>query len=126
MANPKKPGIAAAIDGRAFAPELCKLQKVVPAGDAWLHETKWDGYRMVATVVDGKVRIWSRNANPWTDRVPELTAAIASLKLSNAQLDGEMVVMRGGRSDFNALQARLAGDNRDPLVYIAFDVPHLD
>ena len=41
----------------AFAPELAKLAKEPPAGDAWLHEVKWDGYRIVATVVAGKVQL---------------------------------------------------------------------
>ena len=68
----------------AFAPELAKLAKDPPAGDAWLHEVKWDGYRIVATVVNGKVRLWSRNAIEWTKKVPELADAIASLKLKSA------------------------------------------
>jgi bifunctional non-homologous end joining protein LigD len=76
----------------AFAPELAKLAKDPPAGDAWLHEVKWDGYRIVATVVAGKVRLWSGNAIEWTRKVPELADAIASLKLKSAQLDGEMIV----------------------------------
>ena len=122
----KIPGAPEKIDGRAFAPELCKTQKTPPIGDGWLHETKWDGYRIVTTVADGKVRLWSRNAIEWTAKLPELTAAIASLKLRSAQLDGEMVVLRGGRDDFNALQARLSAENKEPAVYVLFDVPHLN
>jgi ATP-dependent DNA ligase len=55
----------------AFAPELAKLVKDPPAGDAWLHEVKWDGYQIVATVLKGKVRLWSRNGIEWTQKVPE-------------------------------------------------------
>jgi bifunctional non-homologous end joining protein LigD len=92
----------------AFAPELAKPVKQAPAGDAWLHEVKWDGYRIVATVVEGEVRLWSRNAIEWTSKVPELAAAVRSLKLKSAQLDGEMIVpTASGSSDFNALQGRL-------------------
>ena len=72
----------------AFAPELAKLATDPPAGDAWLHEVKWDGYRIVATVVAGKVRLWSRNAIEWTKKVPELADAIASLKLKRAARRG--------------------------------------
>lgn len=119
-------GAPETIDGRAFAPELCKPQQTPPRGDGWLHETKWDGYRILATVVEGKVRLWSRNAIEWTARLPELAEAIAGLELRSAELDGEMVVLRGGRDDFNALQARLSAENRDPAVYVLFDIPHLN
>jgi bifunctional non-homologous end joining protein LigD len=110
----------------AFAPELCKLVRHVPAGDGWLHEHKWDGYRLLATVVDGKVRLWSRNAIEWTRKVPEIVAAIASLKLRSAQLDGEMIVPGKTGSDFNALQGRLSAENRAPVVLELFDMPYLD
>ena len=71
-----------------FAPELAKLVSRAPAGDSWVHEVKWDGYRIVATIVDGDVRLWSRNGIEWTQKVPELAAAVRSLKLKSAQLDG--------------------------------------
>ncbi|HEV2607759.1 MAG TPA: DNA ligase D, partial [Xanthomonadaceae bacterium] len=115
------------LESAAFAPELCKAQDAPPTGDDWLHEVKWDGYRIVTTVVDGKVRIWSRNAIEWTARVPELASAVATLKLKSAQLDGEMIVVRDGRDDFNALQARLSTVATDaPLVYMLFDLPNLN
>ena len=114
------------IANEAFQPELCKVQDAPPDGDDWLHEVKWDGYRIVATVAAGKVKLWSRNAIEWTAKVPELTKAIASLKLKSAQLDGEMVVLRKGRDDFNALQAKLSREAKEPLVYVLFDVPHLN
>jgi bifunctional non-homologous end joining protein LigD len=110
----------------AFAPELAKLAKDSPPGDAWLHEVKWDGYRIVATVVAGKVRLWSRNAIEWTRKVPELADAIASLKLKSAQLDGEMIVPGKSGSDFNALQSWLSAENKAPLLYVLFDVPYLE
>ncbi|HEY0180087.1 MAG TPA: non-homologous end-joining DNA ligase, partial [Dokdonella sp.] len=117
---------AAPIENEAFTPELCRSQREPPDGDGWIHEIKWDGYRLVATVVGGEVRLWSRNAIEWTDRVPEIARAVASLKLDSAQLDGEMLVLRGGRDDFNALQARLAGEAKDALVYMLFDLPYLN
>jgi len=120
------PGEAEQIDTRAFAPELCRSEKTPPVGDGWLHETKWDGYRIVAVGAKGKVRLWSRNAIEWTHKVPELAQAVASLGAHSLQLDGEMVVLRGERDDFNALQARLSAENADPAIYVVFDVPHLN
>jgi bifunctional non-homologous end joining protein LigD len=109
-----------------FAPELAKLVKTAPAGDDWLHEVKWDGYRIVATVVDGNVRLWSRNGIEWTEKVPELAAAVRSLKLGDAQLDGEMIVPSETGSDFNALQGRLSAETKAPLRYMLFDAPCLN
>jgi len=110
----------------AFAPELCRLAKDPPVGDGWLHEVKWDGYRILATVVKGKVRLWSRNAIEWTHKIPELAEAIVSLKVKDAQFDGEMIVLRAGVSNFNALQARLSAENVEPALYVLFDMPYLN
>lgn len=117
---------AEVITGEAFAPQLCRSREQSPAGDEWVHEIKWDGYRIVAAIVAGKVRLWSRNAIEWTAKLPELVKALAALKLRSAQLDGEMIVLRNGRDDFNALQARLSAEVKDPLVYMLFDMPHLN
>jgi bifunctional non-homologous end joining protein LigD len=117
---------AETITSGPFQPELCRSQKDPPRGEDWLHETKWDGYRIVAAVANGQVRLWSRNAIEWTRKVPELAAAISSLKLKSAQLDGEMVVLRDGRDDFNALQSRLSAESKEPATYVLFDLPHLD
>jgi bifunctional non-homologous end joining protein LigD len=116
--------MAAVVKDEAFAPELTRLMKAPPAGDGWLHEIKWDGYRIVATVVNGKVRLWSRNAIEWTQKVPELADAVASLRLKSAQLDGEMIVPTGTGSDFNALQGRLSAENKAPVLYVLFDMPY--
>lgn len=115
-----------AIDSRAFAPELCKSLQAPPAGADWLHETKWDGYRIVAAAVNGKVRLWSRNGIEWTRKVPELAEAVAALDTQSIQLDGEMIVGRGGRDDFKTLQARLSAENAEPAAYVVFDIPHLN
>ena len=108
-----------------FAPELCRAQATPPRGGDWLHEAKWDGYRIVATVAAGKVRLWSRNAIDWTRKLPELAAAIESLNLQNAQFDGEMIVVQDGRDNFSALQSRLGAQTKAPLLYMLFDLPHL-
>lgn len=118
-----KPSSAASIASAFFAPELCKSVENPPTSDDWLHEVKWDGYRILATVVDGVVRLWSRNANEWTGKVPRIASDIAKLKLERAELDGELIAVTAGAADFNALHA-----DRDQaaLAYVLFDVPSLD
>ncbi len=115
------------ISNQAFNPELCRSQSSAPAGDNWLHEVKWDGYRLLTTIVRGKPRLWSRNGIEWTERLPDLVKAVQTLGLASAQLDGEMVVLREGRDSFNALQARLSeksADSNDQIVYMLFDMIH--
>jgi bifunctional non-homologous end joining protein LigD len=126
QAKPKSRPTAKPIADAAFAPQLCKSAATPPAGDDWLHETKWDGYRLLASVSRGKARLWSRNAIEWSAKVPELVAAIESLQLRSAQLDGEMIVLRNGLSDFNALQGRLSVEGRSPAIYVLFDLPYAD
>lgn len=114
------------ITGEFFKPQLARLGDHPPEGDRWLHEIKWDGYRLVATVLDGKVRLFSRNALEWTDKVPEIAAAIEALKLGSAALDGELIAGQGTRDDFNLLQATLAGEKMGALAFVLFDLLHLD
>jgi bifunctional non-homologous end joining protein LigD len=109
-----------------FAPQLARLRETPPQGDAWLHEVKWDGYRILAGVAGGKAALWSRNALPWNDRLPEIVAAIEGLGLESARLDGELIALDAqGRSDFNALQRTLSGEMQAPLAYMLFDMPYL-
>src|SRR5206468_73097 len=121
---------AAALDGarkaRAsndfFAPQLARLRESPPQGDGWLHEVKWDGYRILAGMAKGKAMLWSRNALPWNDRLPEIVGAIEGLGLDSLRLDGELIALDAqGRSDFNALQRTLSGEAQAPLVYMLFD-----
>jgi bifunctional non-homologous end joining protein LigD len=109
----------------AFAPQLAKLVDKAPGGAQWLHEIKWDGYRLVTTVVGGKVRIWSRNGIEWTDKLPEIREAIAQLGLQEAAFDGELIAGTGTQADFGLLQATLSGEKQGSLAYALFDLPHL-
>ena len=109
----------------AFAPQLAKLGDAPPTGGQWLHEIKWDGYRILATIVGGVVRLWSRNALEWTDRLPEVRAALEALGLEDACLDGELIAGRGRKEDFNLLQATLSGERQGALAYVMFDLLHL-
>jgi len=117
----------AAASSDFFKPELARLRDTAPAGDDWLHEVKWDGYRILAAIADGEVRLWSRNALPWNDKLPDIVQALEALGLRSARLDGELVALDAhGRSDFNALQKTLAGEMQQPLVYMLFDLPYLE
>lgn len=100
-----------------FEPQLAKLGEAPPQGDQWVHEIKWDGYRILATVADGAVRLWSRNALEWTDKVPEIRDAVAELGLTSAALDGELIAGSGTKEDFNLLQATLSGERQGALAY---------
>ena len=115
-----------ALPVEAPAPQLAKLVDAPPPGEEWLHELKWDGYRLLATVHAGAVRLWSRNGLDWSERVPEVRDAIAALGLGEALLDGELVAGRGSREDFNQLQAVLSGQRQGQLRCVLFDVLHLE
>ncbi|HET6433593.1 DNA ligase D [Dyella sp.] len=118
---------AAAIEADFFEPELARLYAHPPAGEEWLHEVKWDGYRILATIHDGAVSLWSRNGLSWTERLPEIVQAIAAMGLDSARFDGELIALdTTGRSDFNALQKTLSGERNAPLVYMMFDCPALE
>ncbi|HTL15237.1 MAG TPA: non-homologous end-joining DNA ligase, partial [Thermomonas sp.] len=115
-----------ALAAKPPSPQLAKLVDSAPAGEDWLHELKWDGYRLLATVRDGAVRLWSRNGLDWTDRVPEVRDALAALGLDSALLDGELVAGQGTRADFNLLQQVLSGERQGQLRYVLFDLLHVD
>ena len=110
----------------AFEPQLARLGDTPPEGDNWLHEVKWDGYRLVATMVGGKARIWSRNAIEWTDKLPEIRAALEQLGPGALAVDGELIAGRGTQADFNLLQATLSGVQPGALAYVLFDLLHVE
>ena len=110
-----------------FRPQLCSVQSSPPSGDAWLHETKWDGYRLLADLDDRRVVLRSRNDLDWTARFPEIARAIEALPVASARLDGELIALDArGHSDFSALQRALEAGAGPALRYILFDLPALD
>ncbi|WAH64573.1 DNA ligase D [Xanthomonas hortorum] len=121
---------ALALDGARDAPcptelraQLTLLREQAPEGERWLHEIKWDGYRLLADLVDGNVQLRSRNDQAWTQRFPDVVRALQALPVRDARLDGELVVLDAqGRSDFSALQRALDGSVTQPLRYIVFDL----
>lgn len=116
----------AAMPAKVPQVQLARLTDAPPKGDAWLHELKWDGYRLLATIRGGDVRLWSRNGLEWTTRVPEVRDALAALGLADAILDGELIAGRGSRQDFNLLQQILSGERVGQLRCMLFDLLHVD
>ncbi|MEX1097917.1 MAG: DNA ligase D [Planctomycetales bacterium] len=106
-------------------PELATLTRDVPDGDDWLHELKFDGYRILAFLEDGHARLLTRRGNDWTERFPSVAAAVEQLPVERAIVDGEVVAMRNdGTTDFQKLQNWLQRGRDGQLVYYAFDLPH--
>jgi bifunctional non-homologous end joining protein LigD len=105
-------------------------------GDDWLFEIKWDGYRAVAFIENGKSRLVSRNQNDLTARYPELKDLPQFVRARSAILDGEVVALdQEGRASFSLMQQRTgfrpggrrAATNADvPVLYYAFDLLYLD
>jgi bifunctional non-homologous end joining protein LigD len=108
--------------------ELATLVKTPPSGSQWLHEIKFDGYRLLGYVAGGESRLRTRNGKDWTDRFPAVAAALEKLRVKEAVLDMEAVVLDAeGKSSFQALQAALGGEgNTAKIVAYAFDLLHLD
>lgn len=110
-----------------YEPQLATLVKEVPDGDDWLHEIKYDGYRIGCLLSHGRARLISRNGNDWTARFSEVAEAAAALHAGSALLDGEVaILMPDGRTSFQALQNALSSRRGQRLIYFAFDLHELD
>jgi bifunctional non-homologous end joining protein LigD len=108
-------------------PELATLVDAAPTGDGWIHEIKFDGYRVLARIDHGDVTLFTRNGNDWTERMPALAEAFAGLEANEALIDGELVVLdERGVSNFQALQNSLNLERDASLFYYAFDLLFLD
>ncbi|AOF93232.1 DNA ligase D [Sinorhizobium sp. RAC02] len=102
-------------------PQLCQTLERPPAGDNWLHEIKFDGYRIQMRVADGGVTLKTRKGLDWTAKYPEIAEAAAALP--DCIIDGEICALDdNGAPDFAALQAALSERNTGNLVYFAFDL----
>jgi bifunctional non-homologous end joining protein LigD len=107
--------------------ELATLVEQAPEGDQWVHEIKFDGYRVLARLEHGGVALFTRNGLDWTARFPRLATEIAELEATSAVLDGEVVAYRAnGSSDFATLQRMLRECKDEGLLYMAFDLLHLN
>ncbi len=121
------PGARASALPARLSPTLCSIVESPPKGDDWIHEVKYDGYRLACRLEDGDVRIYTRSGKDWTDRFADAADAVRRLKAKSAWLDGELCAMdANGRSSFQGLQNALSGTGSANLVFFAFDLPYLD
>jgi bifunctional non-homologous end joining protein LigD len=108
-------------------PQLAILVDHAPEGDAWLHEVKYDGYRMLARLDGGRVRWLSRNGLEWSRGLSALSDDLRALAARRALLDGELVALeRDGTTSFQALQNAFGNGRAANVCYFAFDLLHLD
>lgn len=105
-------------------PQLATLVSDAPSGEDWMHETKFDGYRCLAAIGKGGVRLFTRSGKDWTDRFNGLARAFDALPCDAALLDGEVMAARIEGSAFSSLQRALKSGA--PLVFFAFDLLSLD
>src|SRR3954468_957626 len=121
---------------RAIQPMLATLVDEPFSDDDWLFEIKWDGYRAVAFIENGKIRLVSRNQNEFTPEFPELQALAKEVNAKEAVLDGEIVALdEHGRPSFSLMQQRSgltigpkrrAKDRSVPIAFYAFDLIYAD
>ena len=103
-------------------PQLCKLVKEAPDGSDWLHEIKFDGYRMHARLDRGMVQLLTRNGLDWTEKYPAIASAVSSLGARQAYLDGELCGVRpDGTTSFSAIQDASDAGKSDALVFFLFE-----
>ena len=105
-------------------PQLATLVDAAPAGRAWLHELKYDGYRCLLAIGGGEVRLYSRNGLDWTGRFAHIARAAEAIEVDSALIDGEVVAFApDGRTDFSTLQQALS--NGGPISCCVFDLLEL-
>lgn len=110
--SPEMPGF--------IKPQLATLKSKAPVGPQWLHEIKFDGYRVQVHLNKGRRKVYTRNGLDWTKRF-SLIAGALDLP-GQAIINGEVVVIKDGRTNFSELQAEIAKGHQDNLIYYAFDL----
>lgn len=107
------------------SPQLATLVDQVPDTPGWLFEMKYDGYRCLAAIAGDQVRVYTRNANDWTEQFAAIIPPLRTITDGSALIDGELCAFDDkGRTDFSTLKAHLS--NGGPLTYFAFDLLELD
>jgi DNA ligase D-like protein (predicted ligase) len=111
---------------RWIEPQLCKLVEKAPSGPGWVHEVKFDGYRMAARIDHGNVQLLTRSGLDWTEKYPETAVAIAKLPVTTAYIDGELCGVRDdGVTSFDLMQ-QATDRGTGALIYFAFDLLEVD
>ncbi|WP_322098863.1 DNA ligase D [Microvirga roseola] len=107
-------------------PSLATLVDTAPDGDEWIHEIKFDGYRLQGRIDGDTVKLLTRKGLDWTERFKPIADALRDLKLGSALIDGELVVEdESGISSFSSLQADLSAGRTDRMTFYAFDLLYL-
>jgi ATP-dependent DNA ligase len=108
-------------------PHLSQLFQAAPDGPDWLHEIKYDGYRMHARLDAGDVRLLTRTGLDWTHKYLAIAAALSKLPVEQAYLDGELSGVReDGTTSFAIIQAASDARNANNLIFFLFDLLFLD
>jgi bifunctional non-homologous end joining protein LigD len=109
-----------------IAPQLLTPAAAAPTGERWIHEVKYDGYRVLCRVEHGRARLLTRRGNDWTARLRRVADAVEALGIERGWLDGEVVALGDdGLPDFHALHRAMRGGRRAPrLAYQVFDLLH--
>ncbi|CAB3795409.1 Multifunctional non-homologous end joining protein LigD [Paraburkholderia ultramafica] len=107
-------------------PQRATLASSLPTSGDWITETKLDGYRMLARIEKGRVRLFTTGGHDWTRKLASLAAEVEKFPVSSAWLDGEIVVLKDGIPNFGALQDAIDGAANQEIVYFLFDLPYLD
>src|SRR6478609_5893045 len=95
-----------------------------PSGPGWLHEIKFDGYRVIARKDGDRVRLWARTTSDYSSAFTRIRDAVAALPVDSAVLDGEAIIMRSaGRCDFEALRSR---QGQGEAILVAYDIMEAD
>ncbi|MGZ3705295.1 MAG: DNA ligase D [Bdellovibrionota bacterium] len=124
--KPKPPELRKTAFPSFIPPQLAKLVSAPPMTGEWLHELKFDGYRLQLHVQGKKVKIYTRSGNDWTRKFPGIAAAAYRLGVNSCIIDGEAVVEdEKGRSNFQRLQNALELGSRDEILFYAFDLLYL-
>ena len=110
-----------------IAPQLATLADEAPIGDDWVHELKYDGYRILCRVKNKSVKLVTRNGNDWTSKLHRIAEAAAALPVNSVWLDGEVVALKpDGSISFQALQNAFETESETNLVYYVFDLLYLN
>src|SRR5258707_1221390 len=124
----KKPaaiGVKAPYPG-FIEPELATSVDRVPSGARWIHEIKFDGYRVQVHLRDAVVKVFTRRGNDWTNRFRKIASDAWHINAGSAIIDGEVVVPAAdGTTDFSVLQNELKGRS-NKIVLVAFDLLYLN
>ena len=108
-------------------PQLATVAAAAPAGPDWVHEIKYDGYRLFARIEHGKARLITRNGLDWTGKFPELARTFGQLPLDTALIDGELVCLAvDGTTSFSDLQDAISSGKTGSLNFFAFDLVYRD